>query len=319
MGHTFKDIQKAIAELIDFMGQVNGKDSTLSTRQSGSTPYGIVYKLKTCAPAFLTHPDALDLLIETAPAIEAYRGKGTKPFNDGLVEIFHCILIKYEYGSLTQDDSESSNPEKIKSSALQKTALFALLRARGDGKVLRSRRAAEIRKSYWNLLTDLSHYVQVPEVLQLAKNIAQNEKSTLPERSGAIGYLLTHLTILNDTDGGKSDPEIDSIIADLREAPPSREILFEVLDAGINSGEIDEMSALFDLEDWDEKNGSPRGRHDRFYGFLVTSPSLRGEATGVLKGFGSTQSSLARMMARGAARTAAGLFMMRRLKAAVVK
>ena len=65
------------------MGRVKRKDPTLSTRQSGSTPYGIVHKLRSCAPTFLTHPDALDLLIETAPAIEAYRGKGTQPFNDG--------------------------------------------------------------------------------------------------------------------------------------------------------------------------------------------------------------------------------------------
>ncbi len=254
MGHPFKDIEKALAELIDFMGRGKRKDPTLSTRQSETSPYGIVFKLRSCAPVFLTHPDALDLLIKTAPAIEAYRGKGTQTFNDGILEIFNGILSESEYGSSSHVDSESSKPEKIRHLAFRKIAKFAFPRAQGDGKALRSRRAAEIRKNYWNLLTDLFQYVRIPEALQLAKKIAQNDKSTLPERSGAIGYLLTHLAILHDTDGGKSDPEIDAIIADLREHPPSREILFEILNAGVNSGEIDEMSALFDLEDWDEQD-----------------------------------------------------------------
>lgn len=254
MSQTFKDVQKLLTELKTFMRRVEAKDPSLTTRESTSFPYHTVHHLRSCAPAFINHSEALDLLLETAPQLEAYRGKGTQVINDGLPQIFQSILIEIQYGSVSTKKNDPTYSEEKQQLAFQKIVNSALPYARGNGKALRSRRAAELRKSYWDLLTAISEFHLIPEALQLAKTTALNEKTSLPERSGAIDYLLTHQGLLADQKGGKTDPEIDTIFATLRDKPPSRDILFQILNDGVNSGEIDEMSALFDLEDWDEEN-----------------------------------------------------------------
>lgn len=53
--------------------------------------------LKQCAPAFLTHPDAIDLLIDFIPEIESFRGKGGQRMNEELPQILQSTLFEYRY------------------------------------------------------------------------------------------------------------------------------------------------------------------------------------------------------------------------------
>lgn len=95
----------------------------------------------------------------------------------------------------------------------------------------------------------------MPEALQAAKEITANEKRSLIEREGAFRFLLTHQTILRQTEGEKEDEEIDGIIETLRDALPNEDFLFLILNHGVESSTIDEMTAFFELDDWREPHG----------------------------------------------------------------
>lgn len=259
MKQTPNTVHNLLAQLKDITRRVTAKDSTLKPQDTDLCFHQIMYKLASCAPACLNKTSGLDALLEAAPEFEAYRGKGMQTINDGYPKIFKSILMEIEYGPLSSSASPAAYTKKSVHSALQKIAPFALERAQGDGKPIRSQRAARMRQTYWELLTDISEYFSFAEALDLAKNVARNAKASIPERRGALGYLLTHLSLENDQpeqdcDSKKDNTEIKSIVATIRENPPNRDILFLILDAEVNSGEIDQMAALFDLEDWDEAN-----------------------------------------------------------------
>jgi len=238
-----KDVEKILDDIKSFMQKATKKKQSFTSRQISSIPLTLGYALPQCRLAFLLHPKAFDLLIDFAPKIEAYRGKGTQPLNDALPRTLQAIISEVEYGSAPTP----SYSEENKMAVFSKMAAFSLTRARGNGKAVRSNRTAKMRYDYWTILSDLAEELILPDALALAKVTALNERTTLPEREGAIEFLLTELGCQNSS----NDPEVTSIIEKLRAKPCSRDIHFRILNHFVDSGELDKMSALFELEEFD--------------------------------------------------------------------
>lgn len=250
MKTTYQDVEKALEDIQEFMRKVETKDPSLTTRKLEQSPIGLGYQLMKCSSAFLHHPEAFDLFAAAAPKIEAHRGKGTQHLIDALPRTLQAIICEARYGPTLSNESQAGYSKENLTLISEKIAIFALPRAKGDGKKVRSQRAARLRETYWEILTDLAEEQPFPEALALAKTIALDKKSSQPERCGAINYLLTEL----DQEDTPPDPEISSILEKLRNQPPSRTILIQILDNSVQSGEISEIGALMELEDWDEMN-----------------------------------------------------------------
>lgn len=253
MKPTLTSVQKLLSDIKNMIKRVQEKDEKLKTREISTFFYQSAHNLKQCTPAYLNHPEALDALLAAAPAFEAYRGKGTQTINDAYPEILQCILMESSRGLFSSSDP-STYTEETTRTALQKIFPFALERAKGNGKPIRSKRVVNMRHSYWQLLEDISEQYAIPEAVDLAKKVASDETASIPERQGAISLLLNHLSYEPDdvAFSAASLKEITAIIDKIRNNPPNREILFQILDAGVNSGSINEMTALCELEDWDD-------------------------------------------------------------------
>lgn len=254
MPSPIQSAQKTLNEIKEFICGEQGNKTSPTNDGNQLSPFALIFKLQECAPAFLEHPDAIDQLLEIAPQIESYRGKGSQIIGDGLPKILHCIFAVYQFSNHPDQHTDDSQPTQADLLTLKKIADFALTRVRGNGKVLRSRRIAQLRNNYWEILTDISDVFSLPEALALAIQIAPNIKASLTERRGAIDYLLNYLSFEDAPGDERTTTEVKSIITSIRENPPSRDILFQILDSEVNSGEIDEMSALFELEEYDDVN-----------------------------------------------------------------
>jgi hypothetical protein len=250
MPRSVAAVKECLKDLRTYIDKVNRKLKIPSDYES--SPYRLMGRLQQCIPAFLTYPEALDLLIEFIPEIESFRGKGSQTMNGKLPQILHTTLFEYAYKNPVSPRTKDSYPEATALPALKKIARLALPRAVGDEKKLRSQRAAEFRKNYWKLLTDLANSFLMPEAVQAAKNVTANGKRSVTEREGALRFLLTHQALLRATEGEEEDTEIKALVATLRDAPPSEDILFLILNHGVESGTISEMTALIELEDWRE-------------------------------------------------------------------
>lgn len=253
MKPTLTSVQKLLADIQNMIKRIQEKDEKLKTREISTFFYQSAHHLKQCTPVYLIHTEALDALLAAAAAFEAYRGKGAQTINDAYPKILQCILMETSYG-LFSSPEPTTYSEEITRTALQKIFLFALERAKGNGKPIRSMRAVDIRHSYWQVLQDISEQYAIPEAVDLAKKVASDETISIPERQGAISLLLNHLSYEPDDeiDDAASLKEITAIIDKIRNNPPNREILFQILDAEVNSGSITEMAALCELEDWDD-------------------------------------------------------------------
>ena len=253
MKPTLTSVHNLLSDIQNMIKRIQEKDDILKTRDLSSFFYQSAHQLKQSTPVYLNHTEALDALLAAAPEFQAYRGKGTQTINDAYPKILQCILMETSYGLFSTSDPSTYTEETIHT-ALQKIYPFALERVKGDGKPIRSKRAAKMRHSYWQVLEDISEQYGIPEAVDLAKKVASDETISIPERQGAISLLLNHLSYEPDdlVYSAASLKEITVIIDKVRNNPPNREILFQILDAEVNSGSITEMAALFELEDWDD-------------------------------------------------------------------
>lgn len=257
MQPTPTKILNLLADIQSIIVRIQEKDDTLKTKDISSYFYKAAHDLKQCSPIYLNHPEVLDALLEAAPKFEAYRGKGTQTINNAYPDIFRCILMESSVGLFSSSSPSTYSEETIRT-ALQKIYPFVLERAKGNGKPLRSKRAANIRHAYWEVLNYMSEQYAIPEAIDLAKKVASDEAASIPERQGAISLLLAHLSYEPDDVACDvacdlaTHEEITAIIDNIRDNPPNREILFQILDSEVNSGTISEMAALVELEDWDD-------------------------------------------------------------------
>jgi hypothetical protein len=95
-------------------------------------------------------------------------------------------------------------------------------------------------------LGELFHFCRRPAHLPLALETAADKRRLEVEREGAIQFLAAYWA---DEDPDKATIDL---LEDLRKNPPNRDFLVTVLQARIELGLDDEMTALFDVEDWDD-------------------------------------------------------------------
>lgn len=224
------------------MACIEKKETADSAVKPASFFRQTMFELGAYAPVILTEPSALDAVLELARDIEPYRGKGTQILADEFIRLFHRLILEaneeFSSGNTYSDETVANNFKKIT------TLAFGHV----NGKRARTKRAASVREGYWEILTEMREQFIMPEVLDLAQHVALDDKASIPERRGALTYLL------DSWDEEQPDEKTLSVIEIIRENAPSRDVLFMILDAGVESGDLGEMTALFELEDWDEKN-----------------------------------------------------------------
>jgi len=224
------------------MDSVEKKETAGRSLEPRSFFYQAMFELGAYAPVILTEPIALDAVLELSHAIAQYRGKGTQILADEFIRLIHRLIFESN-GELSSgnrySDEAVANPFK---------KITTLAFGHVNGKRARTKRAASVREGYWQILTEIREQFSMPEVLDFAQRVAIDDKASIPERRGALAYLL------DSWDEEQPDSKTSSAIETIRDDAPSRDLLFMILDAGVQSGSLDEMSALFELEDWDEKN-----------------------------------------------------------------
>lgn len=95
-------------------------------------------------------------------------------------------------------------------------------------------------------LGELFHFCRRPAHLALALETAADKRRPDGEREGAIQFLPAYWAY-EDPDKATAD-----LLEDLRKNPPNRDFLVTVLQARIELGLDEAMTALFDAEDWDD-------------------------------------------------------------------
>jgi hypothetical protein len=206
--------------------------------------YKTMHYLGQHASVFAEDFSALDSLLSLSPDIEAYRGKGSQILSADFVRLLQCITF-LAIGEIPIEEPRS--PDAKITDPFKRISSYAL--GQVIGKRVHSKRAADLRGDYWQILEDIVEEFYVQEIIELARRVACDEKASTPERRGALSCLLLKC------DGNEADKETQSIIEQIRKNPPDRDTLFMILDAEVNLGILSKMAALVELEDWDEENG----------------------------------------------------------------
>jgi hypothetical protein len=248
MKATFENVQRTLKALVKKTEQVKAKNPAVAKEDVSYFFYKTMHDLAVCSEIYLKEPAAIDLLLETSAQLKDYRGKGMQRISEGFYQVLCATVMKAEFSD------RSNYTEKQVNEALAKIASYAFPLVKGDGKALRSMKAATVRRKYWELLTDISSCCSFPEIVELALQVATNNKASEPERYGAVGYLLHYLSFEDDPEDTKMTEKVKSAIDSVRVNPPSREMLFAILNAGVEAGEFSEMGALCELDDYDEKH-----------------------------------------------------------------
>jgi hypothetical protein len=217
-----------------------------------SSPYLLYHDLFRNPGRLLESEETLDALLALAPEIEAYRGKGSQILQKGYNRslgglLFHARLEALEASpapDLFSIVSESPVAPAAPPYWSEKLSDYFLERVRGTP--VRSMHAAGLRSGAWLILGELSRICRRPGHLALALETAADKRKPDAEREGAIQFLAAYWA---DEDPDKSTTDL---LEDLRKDPPNRDFLVTVLQARIELGLDDEMTALFDVEDWDD-------------------------------------------------------------------
>jgi len=236
---------QALREFIDLGG---------GGRAKGLSPYRLILDLFREPARILKDAESLDAVLALAPAIEAYRGKGSqilqKAFNRSLGSLLFHAGPKASVPSppeLLLPDREV--PHSDGASPEWAERLSDHFFARVQGKPARTRHAAGLRSSAWLALGELSCHLRRPEHRHLALATAASIRNSAEERESAVQFLVDYWA--------EEDPDEATValLERLGENPPNRDFLVTVLQAQIDLGLNDELGALMEVEDWDDEDG----------------------------------------------------------------
>lgn len=238
--------RKAIQAIREFIAFGSPKDA------GSHSAYSLVHHLFQELASFCRDPEALDALLEIAPELEAYRGRGCQVMlEDYTRKLCGVTLLAVQDWQNRSGAGERSSdagppPEGAAAAPFWAEKLSDHFFARVQGKPPRSSFAGRLRFEAWQALGLLSDVRRRPEHLAHALKIAANRRHSEDERRGAVLFLVDYWS------GEEPDEDTAAVLRRIRSKPPSRSFLAGVLEAEIELGLNGEFGALMEVEDWDE-------------------------------------------------------------------
>lgn len=226
---------KTIREFIAASGGVG--------RGGASVAYQLMRQLFDHSGQLLEDAETLDAVLALGPEIDSYRGKGSQAMQ---ADYSRFLAELVDYAALGLPPSANGAPGADQTPPPWAEKLSDHFLARLKEKPGKSRHAGSLRADAWSALGGLSHFMRRSEHLDLALATASSSANSLDEREAAVGFLLDYWA------DEEPDKATVALLGRLSQEAPSRSFLVAVHEVQVEFGLIDELSAMCDLEDWDE-------------------------------------------------------------------
>ena len=225
-----------ISESLRFIELARTKKLVRKEREDWAT---YLREIPRVCEVFLTNKGSLRSFIRYVDEALSHTGQEREFVSDSVIQTFRSM--RFPVIDLKGDDDHL--PDDIKENLVM---IASCLLEKVNQKPARTNRISSLRRDLWNILTWLSEEIPCRLVLSAAQMVAVSEKHKEAERYGAT---LCLLELWRD-----GDSKTNEILNSIRSSTSNKDVKFAILDHEVRFKGLDEMSALMELEDFEERS-----------------------------------------------------------------